>query len=393
MKSTEKKDLTVYYSAIQLTYWFGYAATGAFANPFLESIGLKTSYIGLVIAISSLAAAFFQPVLGSLIDRSKKLTNRLLLMILGVAVIVIGLVLGFCNIGSLFANSAVLCIAIIIIQLSLPFINALGMECINSGYKMLMGPSRALGSLGYALSAFMLGKLTEHVGNYTIPLTFAFAFSALMISLAILPNVSDKSGSKEKATGTGPIAFLKKYPVYSLFLVGLICVYFGHTLVNTYALQILQSKGGTSESVGIATAVAAVFEMIPMLIFPFIRKRFSINRLIPFSAVFFALKTLASLLVPSVTGYYFVMLLQFPAWGILTISLIYYVDSVISREDASQGQAYAGMTLSVASVLSSLICGAMIDSLGLTATLLLGTGVGVIGAVILFVTTKSRRIY
>ena len=389
MSGTKQKKLTVYYSAIQITYWFGYAATGAFGNPFLESIGLKTSLIGLVIAISSLAAAFLQPVLGSMIDRSKRLTNRLLLLILGIAVIIIGFVLGYGKPESHFANAAILSIAIIIVQLSLPFVNALGMECVSADPGMLMGPARSLGSLGYALSAFMLGKLTERVGSCTIPLTLAFAYGAFLISLTVLPALSEKKQENEKATGTTPIAFLKKYPVFTLFLAGLICVYFGHTLVNTYALQILQSKGGTAENVGISTTLAAIFEMIPMLIFPFIRKRFAINKLIPFSAVFFALKTLGSLLAPTVTVYYLVMLLQFPAWGILTISLIYYVDDVIEHSDASQGQAYAGMTLSISCVLSSFICGFMIDSLGIAATLLTGTAIGAIGAIILFFTTKS----
>lgn len=389
MTDQKKKNLTVYYGVIQFTFWFGYAATGAFANPFLQSVGMSTSLIGIVIAVSSLAAAFLQPVLGSLIDKSRKLTNRRLMLILGIVVIAIGLVLGLCNIESKSAIAVILCVAIILIQIGQPFINALGMECVNSGHKMLMGPARACGSFGYAISAFLLGKLSEKVGHFTIPLTFAIAYGALMIALVILPAVADSVQQKEKAKGTNPIAFLKKYPVFSLFLVGLICVYFGHTLVNTYALQILQSKGGNSESVGIATFLAAIFEMIPMLIFPFIRKRFAIRKLIPFSAIFFALKTLGSLLVPTVTGYYFVMALQFPAWGILTISLIYYVDSIIARDDASQGQAYASMTLSVASVLSAFICGTMIDNCGITATLLLGTGVGLVGAVILFITTKK----
>ena len=73
-------------------------------------------------------------------------------------------------------------------------------------------------------------------------------------------------------------------------LIGLIGIYFSHTCINTFALQIVTPKGGTSQTMGIAASIAAVVELTTTLLFPFYRKYFRLSFLVKISGVFFILK-------------------------------------------------------------------------------------------------------
>lgn len=62
-----------------------------------------------------------------------------------------------------------------------------------------------------------------------------------------------------------PDLFLAKYKKYAIMLIGLTLIYFSHTVINTFSLQIITPKGGTSADMGTAAAIAAVCELTTKL--------------------------------------------------------------------------------------------------------------------------------
>ena len=101
-----------------------------------------------------------------------------------------------------------------------------------------------------------------------------------------------------------------------------------------------------------------------------------------------AVKVIASLLAPSLPVFYLVQVLQLAGWGLIAIAPIYYVNRVIGPEDAIKGQAYIGMSYTVASVLASMVGGWLIDLAGVPALLMMASLVGVAGAVVVIVFTE-----
>lgn len=104
--------------------------------------------------------------------------------------------------------------------------------------------------------------------------------------------------------------------------------------------------------------------------------------LVKISGVFFILKIFLSYAVATVGGFYAVQLIQIYGWGLLSIGIVYYVDGIVAEEDKAQGQAYAGMAMTIGNLIGSLFGGALIDDFGVNTMLLVGTAAAIVGTII-----------
>ena len=55
-------------------------------------------------------------------------------------------------------------ICMVLLQMSTPLVNSIGIATINGGEKMNFGIARGFGSLGYGVSAYLIGVLTRRFG-------------------------------------------------------------------------------------------------------------------------------------------------------------------------------------------------------------------------------------
>ena len=67
-----KRNLTLRYSIYQFLFFFITAGTGGFAATVLLEKGFSSSKIGLILAATSITSCIAQPLLGTLIDRTKR---------------------------------------------------------------------------------------------------------------------------------------------------------------------------------------------------------------------------------------------------------------------------------------------------------------------------------
>lgn len=101
------------------------------------------------------------------------------------------------------------------------------------------------------------------------------------------------------------------------------------------------------------------------------------------------LKTLGTLLAPSIPAFYTVQIFQMLGWTLITVSSVYYVNAIMQKEDVLKGQAYITMTYTFGSVFGSLSGGILIDSLGVKAMLAFGTAAAFIGMIIVLFATEK----
>lgn len=409
-QDTKKRSLTGIYAMVQGSYWMGFVVYGAFSSFYLLEAGLSNTIIGVILSVSALIGALLSPSVGAMIDRSPWMKNREIIAIMGLLIAVFSVGIYLVPLSSPLGTGIVFALTYFFTQLVCPFINALGAEYMNAGYELNFGVSRAGGSICYATMAVLMGSLTVKYGTICVPIISFVSFLIMMgVALLLLPKlgkgrreagvagktveekVETDAESQARNASVSPVAFMKKYPTYMGFLAGLILIYFAHNFVNVYALQILVTKGGNSQSVGIAAAIGAIAECVPMVTYKWIRKKFSMTTMIRIASIFFILKELLTLLVPTPTAYMFVMLLQAFAWGVVAVTIVYYVNDIIDLENASQGQAYAGMAVTLGTVLCSFICGLLMDQIGVNATLVVATVVCAVGAVIVWMTTKDDK--
>ena len=277
-----------------------------------------------------------------------------------------------------------------------PMVNSLGMESLNQGKKLNFGIGRGMGSLSAAVIASTLGILVDRFGIRTIPVSISIGLLLFLFSLWIFPfrkvpkEHQQNLTAAEKAPGSGALYFFRKYKKFTIVLLGSIMVYVSHVLINSFAYQVIVEKGGSSTDMGIAMALAAIIELPTMFLFGYMQKKIRCDIWFRSCGIFFALKTLFSLLAPNMTVYYIIQIFQAFGWALSSVSSVYYAtNSIMEPQDVIKGQAYFTMTYTIGTVLGALLGGWLIDLAGVSAMLIFGTAAASIGAVLMLFATEK----
>lgn len=387
--------LTIRYACVQCFFWMGFATIMGFASVFLLDMGASNTQIGVIIAVSGTISALLQPMAAAAAEGSSRLGLRA--MICGISGLVVLAALGLTALrltgGPLAVIGLTYGACLLLLQLDLPLINALGTEAISQGQELDWGAARGMGSVAYAAAAGALGYLTRSVGTVAIPLFILSSFALAALPVPAFP-IRKKGGTEgqEAKRFASPLVFFKKYPRFGVLLVGTTLLYIGHMMLNNFIFQIVQSKGGGSAEMGIATALAAFWELPIMFLFGALVKRIRCDIWLRVSAVSFTAKAVLTWLAPGIALFYAVQGLQMLGWGVISVASVYYIDSIVDQGDAIKGQAYFTMTFTLGSVLGSLAGGRILDLLGVDILLPCVCAVSAVGTAIVFIgAQRSRR--
>lgn len=390
---SKNQNLTAKYSYIQAFFWMSFAAVMGFTSLYLLGEGFSNTEIGLLIAFAGIISAVLQPTLASYADRPnspslKKIVIALSIILLAAA----GALILFYRHSMLFTGLFYgMCITVL--QLLTPLINALGMESINQGKELNFGVSRGMGSVAYAAAAYLLGVIVAKAGEISIPVSMLLFFAFFIFILVRFPFTKTEKGhiQAEKKAGDSPLAFFARYRKFGIVLIGTSLLYISHILLNSFTFQIVESKGGGSSEMGFSMALSALIELPTLFLFTRMVKKVRCDIWFRICGIFFMLKSLGTLLAPSILPFYFVQLLQMGGWALITVSSVYYVNSIMEEHDVIKGQAYMTMTYTLGSVLGALIGGFLIDKAGVNAMLAFATGAAFIGMIIVMSASEKTE--
>ena len=391
----ENRGVTGAYSVVQGFFWMSFAAVMGFSSVYLLGCGLTSSQVGLVLAVSGIGAFIIQPVLAGYADQPRALSLKWIVLILcGLAFLMSVLLFAVYQKSALLTGVFYGCCAVFL-QLLMPFINSLGTEVISQGIRLNWGLARGIGSVAYAMLSYVMGILTARAGIIAVPVGIMAGYGLLIAGVWVYPFCRKREGEGKQETeketpgrALSPAAFLRKYPRFAAVLGGTVLLYASHVLLNNFLYQIIQSKGGGSQDVGFVMSLCAWVELPPMFLFSYMLKKAGSDVWYRLCGVFMAVKAVASLLAPSMSVYYLVQVLQLAGWGLIAIAPVYYVNQVIGAEDAIKGQAYMGMSYTVATVLASLAGGWLIDVAGVPVMLAVASFAGVAGAMVVIMFTE-----
>ena len=379
------RSFTGRYALIQGSYWINFASVLAFSSVYLLDRGLTSGQIGLIMAISGLAAAAAQPIAAGYADRPSSPSLKVLVTVTCLLATLMG-----AAVCAAYRHSPLLtgllfggCVAVL--QFLLPFINSLGTEMLNQGYSLNWGLSRGIGSIVYAAASSFLGMMVLRAGVISIPICIALGYGVLTLCVWRYPfqKKALTSAEGQKPEPSSPGVFFKRYPRFFIVLAGAAMLYVSHVFINTFLYQIIQANGGGSGDVGLITSMCGLIEIPPMLFFARMLKKAGCGTWFKICGAAIALKSIGTLLVSSMEALYAVQLFQLLGWGLISIVPVYYVNQVIRAEDAIKGQAYMAMTYTIGSVAASLAGGALIDLAGVNVMLFAAAGTGLAGAVVI----------
>lgn len=390
----KERCLTGRYACIQCFFWMGFATVMGFASVFLLDVGFTNTQIGLVIALSGGASALLQPIAAAAAEGGGRFGLKAMIAVFSGAVVLAGLGLTALYLleGPAVAVGLLYGACLLLLQLDFPLINALGTEAVDQGHRLDWGAARGIGSVAYAAAAGALGFLTKSLGAVAVPLLILVSFSLTAVSVPSFPLEARQKAAERGAGGTAsPLVFFRTYPRFGVLLIGTTLLYSGHMILNNFTFQIVVSKGGGSGEMGIATALAAFWELPTMFLFGAMVERVRCHIWLRLSAVFFTAKAALSWLVPSIPLFYAVQSLQMLGWALISVASVYYVDTVLDRGDAIKGQAYLTMTFTLGSVLGALAGGRMLDLVGADVLLPCISAVSALGTVVTIAGAQSPR--
>ena len=382
MKKTPK-FWTLRYTLINVLYFVAFCTIHAYAAVFLLDKGFTNTQVGIALAVSNILSVIGQPLVAGIIDRGKFLTNRLTVMFSSLFLLLGSLTLIFVN------TEKVPIFAIFVLMYTIQFVYmpmmiAMNFEYAKAGCNINFGLARGLGSAGFAVTSFFLGKAVENYGTNVILYVTIAAMTVMVIHVFFFkkPKTEEEEEVSEiikETEGSGFFAFVKKYPFFIVFLIGTACCFFAHNMINDFMIQIIRSLGGNETQLGYATFLQAILELPVMALIGYVLKKISERHMLVFSAVSFFVKTAILIFATSMIGMYVSQSFQMFAYAVFIPVAAYFADNVMAENDKVKGQAFINSAITLGGVFSNLICGKLLDAFGVKTMILTGVVVCLVG--------------
>lgn len=398
---------TLRYTLINVSYFAAFCTIHAYAAVFLLACGFTNTEIGIVLAAANILSALLQPVVAAVIDRQGFFTNRNVMLICS------GIIAGGAVV-LLFADSvkpvvfAVFTLMYMVQFTYMPVMTALNFEYQRKGANIFYGLARGLGSAGFAVTSAIIGTIVENEG---VKVLLYVTIVVMVIHAGVIYFFKMPRGSRDKADETASKTsgsssqtisddkqkddksssipqFVKKYPAFMLMLLATVFLFFTHNMLNDYLIQIIRPLGGGESELGIATFLAALLELPTMAIISVVSRKVSMKLMLVVSGISFTVKAVIMLLATNIPLAYASQAMQMLAYAVFIPAAAYYVSENISEHDQVKGQAFVTSCFTLAGVFSSLVCGIVLDRLGVTDMLVIGVIVSVIGTLLIMCAMK-----
>ena len=161
--------------------------------------------------------------------------------------------------------------------------------------------------------------------------------------------------------------------------------------------RIAQSKlsaGASQEAItdvqGTALMIAAVVELPIMFLFTRLVKKIRCDLLLIASCGFMTLRLILTLVLPAAMGLYIAQFAQTFGYALFAVASVYYVGSGISKRNVVKGQTYLGSGNTMGCLGAYVLCGSLIDMVGVENMLIVSTVLSAIG--ILCVVFGTQRV-
>lgn len=388
-----KKHLSAHYCVHHLIFYGASAGIVSFATAFLLEKGLPATLVGTLLACSGLLSSVSQSVLAAAADRAKKNILPALIMVLSGLCMLCFVVLLLIPMPPLLIGLVYL-MGVWSFDTIVPLMNSLSVYYNTRGHFVNYGLSLGLGSLAYAFSALIIGRIIADFGTDAMLLVILGLLTLFILLAFGYPKVAEPAPRQQKdvsescSIGT----FFLRYRWYCLSLSGILLLGMFHSMTENYLISIMGRLGGDSSHVGVALSVATISAAPVLALISRIRKKIPDTRLMIIAGLSFVLKSVLFLIAPSIPFIYAIQLLQMTSYALLSPVQVYYAGAKIAPADMVKGQAFIAASYTLGCGAGNMAGGFLVENLGVTAMLQAGIVIAVLGTAVLACTVnKSDR--
>jgi PPP family 3-phenylpropionic acid transporter len=361
-----------------------YASVAAY-SPFLAqyylSLGIPIGEVGLLAASTSLVALGAAPTWGSIHDRFPE--SRALIPV-AAAIAALG-AYGMATAGAsplLVASAAVWAFGMSGMS---PMMDVRVLAMVAAD-RTRYGWIRACGSASFMVGAPLVGLLIDRNGLHAI---FWVVIPAVLVG-GVASNLIPPRSTSVRASGIfkAPGAVLRHRPI-ALYLVGGLVAATAVSFQNSFFSIYLAQLGAPSSIVGWSWAIAAALEVPTMFLFPWLTRRFGLERLIIAGAVFTLVRQIANVVFTTPYLLLACSLIQGAGYALLLIGGVTFVSRHAPKGTAATAQGVlSAVTVSLATILGSGIGGQLAGLLTIRGLYIVAVGLGVLGVVLIAVAVR-----
>lgn len=347
-------------------FYFTVAIFWAFIVPYLNSLKISNTQIGMIISLMIFSGVIGQFFTGYLCDVKGTIKN---IFILWMILLCISVVLFFQS-----QNMLYMIVLISIIGFFQSSVMALSDSWVlesSAQTKSNFGAVRALGSAGWGISAVVVGKIIDQTGWHMIYILYV-VFAVLLYLM--VRKMQD--GKQVENTSPDPVRLQDIKVLFSnKQYVQLLLIYFllfaSLQVINMFAPIIINSYGGTKFHVGLYLFVAAASE-IPILFYArLLMNKFRLSHLLIFAA--FALTIRMILIAYNKTIFTLILsgALQIVTFSIIVFTSKYLIDEVTPPNLKTTSQMVAmGIYSGLGGIFATILSGWLADNIGIKNMLL-----------------------
>ena len=388
------EHLNLKYALVNIGFMLMVAGSMGYAYNFLSQSGFDDGTIGTVMSAISLLGVFAGPAAGDIVDRSKKITQKM--FISGSMII--------CGIGALIllllpAGSPLIIPVVVISFMSatigMPLLNGMAFIYEKAGGVINYGLCRGLGSAAYAVGSNVVGRLWAVLGTKTLPLWIIGGAILTFLAVNLMPNAPKELAStdeqpKEQGESISILQFFSKYRDLTFVVIALTLMYFCHFIINNYMAKVIGMFVTTNvETVqGNAMFIAAMLELPIMFGFSIILNKLGVNRILIIASIIYSIKHVITFMTVNVPMFYGAMALQMLSYAALVPAVVYFANEHVAEEDRNKGQAVFATASSVGGLLASFLGGWLFTLMPVRAVLGIGAASSVAGTLLMIASLK-----
>lgn len=382
--SINAKRLTVHYAAAFAVYFSGFCMVRSFIAVYLSDRGFSYTQVGLITAIHTFFTAAIQPNFASILNRFPKISLKQFISLCCIPSILCSVLTFILPANMAFFLPIYILFGLFEIGLQSLMVS-LGMEYVNAGVPINAGIGRGFGSAGYALSNVILGMLIVRFGSpisHTLNIVMMVLLFVLLLTLPDPQTIGENSGKKrarsEPSDSLG--VFIRNNWTFFVFSFSMVFIFFGHSVVNTYLPNVAAQFGLGSDFVGWMNGLAAGLELIPMMFYAKITRKFSPFLLLKISAIAFSVKILTAALARNGAILAASEAMQIFAYATFATASIFFANQIVEPRNRVTAQGLLVGTNEAGFMIGGLVGGGVLDHMGIRPLLWMGVAMTVIGS-------------
>lgn len=350
--------------SVRWLYFIYYLAQGSYF-PFLplyfQHIGMNGAEIGLLSAVTPAISLVAQPFWGNQSDAA--MDRRRVLRIVQIGTIILFPLLGLTN---QFGLLLVLAVLVATMQTALgPLNDGLTLSYLGSD-RHRYGHFRAMGSLGFAVTALVMGLVYDQISLRFLFLVYPVLMGAAFYSTFRLPTPDPRRGSVP--TMWHRLGAFRGRTAFWLFLALAIGIGAGNAASNSFFGIYVGAIDGPNWLVGIGWAIPALVEVPVFLLLSHMVQRYGTKTMLVGAFVAYAIRffgysmvrdPFAVMALQVVNGCGYVLF-----WG----SAVMLVGELSPHGAVATGQAlYTSLSVGIASILGNMLGGEVVYRVGVLA--------------------------